>query len=100
LPIKKHHICLKKVGDRFIWFSEYEEYFGPNPWESIWIAYSSQPDVLNENSYYQQDIKPYTLVIEYWGSSDPRIEKKELSLDYIQPFLDEWKNYHEEQLEK
>lgn len=96
LPIKIHHICIKKLGDRFVWDSEYEEYLGPNPWEQIWIAYSSRPGVLNQLGDPRQNSKPYTLVIEYYGSSDPRLEDKTLTLEYIQPFLDEWKRYHEE----
>lgn len=96
MPIKKHHICLTKIGDKYVWYSEYEQYLGPNRFESIWIAYSSQPGLLNQYSI-KNNYEPYTLVIEYWGSNDPRLENKTLTLEYIQPFLDEWNRYHEEQ---
>jgi hypothetical protein len=100
LPIKKHHICIKKLGDNYFWDSEYEEYLGPNPWESIWFAYSSRPGVLNQLGDPRENSEPYTLVIEYWGSSDQRLENRTLTLEYVEPFLDEWKRYHEAESKK
>ncbi len=92
LPIKRQHICLKKVGDQYVWDSEYEVYLGPHPWESIWLAYSSHPNV-----FHTYGVEPYTFIIAYSGSSDPRLENRNLTFEYIQPILDEWNSYHEAQ---
>ena len=94
LPIRTHHICIKVNGNVNEWHSEYEIYKGPNDWESIWIAYSSEAGVMNQLGNPNEDSKPYTLVIEYWGSSDIRLENRNLTLEYIQPFLIEWSQYH------
>lgn len=99
LPIKRHYICLRKTGNAYAWDSEYEEYLGPNEWESIWLAYSSRPNILHLYDI-EYKIEPYTLVIEYWGSSDTQLENRTYTLESIRPILNEWQEYHEKQSRK
>ena len=95
LPIKRHYICLRKTENVYTWDSEYEEYLGPNEWESIWLAYSSRPNTLRFFDI-EHKIEPYKLVIEYWGSNDVLIGKT-FTLESIRPILKEWEEYHKKQ---
>ena len=89
-PIKSQYICLKEESSTwYTWHSEYEVYQGPDQSQSIWLAYSSAPNVMGMSG-----VKPYPFMVEYRGPRDPRLPDRALTLADVRPIIDEWKAYH------
>jgi len=89
LPFRRHSVCLERTIDGYAWSMDLVQYLGPRPWESMYFFYSSRP-----LDYAGWVVQPYEISINYSGSSDTRLEGRVLTLDYVQPFLDEWEDFH------
>jgi hypothetical protein len=81
-------IHFDKKDGIYQWTGENETYAGPHSYENIYIEYTTKqgwPYIVR-----QTDMPPNTLIVEYRGD-DPRLTKPNLTLEYVQPILAEWK---------
>ena len=89
-PKRKYRFDGWRITDSYKWIGEQESHTGPNQYETEDGIFYEQLVIAYQTVYLGMAGQDNRIDINYFGQ-DPRLDKFDLTLEEVQPILEEWR---------